>query len=66
MKTLIGLAAAAAGYLYLRRARPGAVQKLEGRARTIIGGLTGRSDTRAEGRYDEVAGDVRDTVQQAG
>jgi len=64
MKTLIGLAAAVAGYLYLRRARPGAAQKLEGRAKTIVGGLTGRSDTRAEGRYDEFAGAARDTVQQ--
>ena len=40
MKALIGVAAAVAGYLYLRRTRPGALQKLEGQAKTIVGGLS--------------------------
>jgi uncharacterized protein YjbJ (UPF0337 family) len=65
MKALIGLAAAVAGYLYLRRTRPGAVQKLEGRAKTMVGDLTGRSDLRAEGRYDEAVGGVRETAHAA-
>ena len=65
MKALIGLASAVAGYLYIRRAHPGAAQKVEGRATRIIGGLTGPSDTRAEGRCDESPGIVRDAARQA-
>ena len=65
MKALIGLAAAVAGYLYLRRRRPGTAQKLEGRAKTMFARLTGPSDTRVEDRWDEPAGGVRDATRQA-
>jgi hypothetical protein len=66
MRLLLGLAVAAAAYLYLRRTRPATAQKLEGRATALVGDLTGRSQTRAEGQYDEFVGGARERFEQAG
>ena len=64
MKALISLVAAAAGYLYLRRSRPDAAQKLEGQAKRIVGALRRRSDTSAAGGYDQPAADAREPAAQ--
>ena len=64
MKALVSLAAAAAGYLYLRRSRPGAAQKLEGQAKRIVSALRRRGDTSAAGGFDQPAASAREPAAQ--
>jgi uncharacterized protein YjbJ (UPF0337 family) len=65
VKGLLALAALAGGYLYLRKSRPGTAQQLEGRAKNLVGKMTGDHSMRAEGAVDDAVGGVRDAANQA-
>ena len=65
MKGLLALAALAGGYLYLRKSRPGTAQQLEGKAKNIVGKMTGDRSTQSEGAVEDAVGGVRDTANQA-
>jgi uncharacterized protein YjbJ (UPF0337 family) len=65
MKALLALVALAGGYIWLRKNRPGTAQQLEGRAKNIVGKMTGDRSTQAEGAVEDTVGGVRDTANQA-